>query len=108
MDGIYFETGSSSYNSRMHTVMGRDGHRLLGEKGEVLRSALLIPDGSPWETKDKVYTCEVGVVPGYHPDLAACIEQHFGDLIYEHFQTQPVPMNMNELEDGLDNGEWGK
>ena len=69
----------------MHTVMGRDGHALLGEKGEVLRSALLIPDGSPWETKDKVYTCEVGVVPGYHPNLAACLEEHFGDQQFGEF-----------------------
>ena len=34
LDGIYFETGSSAYNTHMHTVMGRHGHALLGEKGQ--------------------------------------------------------------------------
>ena len=71
----------------MHTVMGRDGHRLLKEKGEVLRAAIQTPDGAPWETKFKGYTCEVGVVPGYFPNLAECLEEHWGDLIYQHFQT---------------------
>ena len=67
--------------------MGRDGHRLLGKKGEVLRAAILTPDGSPWETKFKGYTCEIGVVPGHHPNLAKCLEEEFGDHLYEHFQT---------------------
>ena len=34
------------------------------------------------------YTCEVAVWPGYHPNLAKCLEEHFGDYIYEHFQTE--------------------
>ena len=32
----------------MHTVMGRSGHRLVGEKAEVFRSALRTSDGEPW------------------------------------------------------------
>ena len=39
----------------MHTVMGRDGHRLLKEKGEVLRAAIQTPEGALWETKFKGY-----------------------------------------------------
>ena len=87
ISGIYFETASSAYEGKVHTVMGRDGHRLLGKKGEVLRAAILTPDGSPWETKFKGYTCEIGVVPGHHPNLAKCLEEEFGDHLFEHFQT---------------------
>ena len=87
IDGIYFESGSSAYSGKVHTVMGRDGHRLLAKKGEVLRAAILTPEGSPWKSKFKGYTCEIGVVPGYHPNLAKCLEAEFGDFLFEHFQT---------------------
>ena len=79
----------------MHTVMGRTGHRLEGEKGEVLRAALQTPAGAPWETKFKGYTCEIGVVSGYRPDLAKCLEENWGDYIYEHFQTALTENNVS-------------
>ena len=87
VEGIYFTGGSSAYDATMHTVMGRTGHRLVGEKGEVLRAALQTPAGAPWATKFKGYTCEIGVVPGYRPNLAKCLEENWGEYIYEHFQT---------------------
>ena len=87
VEGIYFSSGSSSFDGSMHTVMGRSGHHLAGEKGAVLRAALLTPAGAPWDTKFKGYTCEVGVVPGYRPDLAKCLEENWGEYIYDHFQT---------------------
>ena len=95
VDGIYFETGSVAYGGKMHTVMGRSGHRLEGEKGEVLRSALRTPDGAPWSRKYKGYTCEVGVVPGHWPNLAECLEAEFGEFIYEHFQTALTENNVS-------------
>ena len=53
LEGIYFESGSSAYGGRMHTVMGRSGHFLQAEKGETLRAALQTPNGAPWGTKFK-------------------------------------------------------
>ena len=87
VEGIYFSGGSSAFDGTMHTVMGRTGHRLSGEKGQVLRAALQTPAGAPWAAGFKGYTCEIGVVAGYRPDLATCLEENWGDYIYEHFQT---------------------
>ena len=96
VQGIYFEPGTSAYNGRVHTVMGRDGHRLLANKGEVLRSAILTPDGSPWNTKYKGYTCEIGVVPGHHPHLAKCLERSSVIISLNTFKLQ----FQNKLENG--------
>ena len=88
IDGIYFERGSTAYNGKMHTVMGRTGHRLLKVKGETLRSAIQTPQGQQWATKFKGYTCEMAVIPGHHPNLAQCLQDYFGDNIFQHFQTE--------------------
>ena len=53
LEGIYFESGSTAYDGRMHTIMGRSGHFLQAAKGETLRAALLTPNGAPWGTKFK-------------------------------------------------------
>ena len=88
IDGIYFERGTTAYNGKMHTVMGRTGHRLLKVKGETLRSAIQTPQGQQWATKFKGYTCEMAVIPGHHPNLAQCLQDYFGDYIFQHFQTE--------------------
>lgn len=85
---IQAKYGSHSADGRMWSFNAREGVQLQKSSGNYFRVAIDTPQGIiQWEVGERQYTCEVGLVPAEHFNLAECLYNNYGDNLQSFLKT---------------------
>lgn len=81
--------GSKSENGKIWSFGNREGIRLKSKRN-YFKVAIDTPqDFIQWEVGKRQYTCEVGLIPSSHANLASCLYENYGDNL-QHFLKTPL------------------
>ena len=79
--------GSHSDDGRIWSFGNREGIRLKS-KNNYFKVAIDTPqDIIQWEVNARQYTCEVGLLPYTHTNLASCLSENYGNNLQNFLKT---------------------